>query len=323
MKHCRCMLIALACSLVGWAMPTPARPAPLAAGATKFLGCAYSPPQVRDFANYWNEVTPENAGKWGSVEPVQGHMDWRALDAAYAFARAHHFVFELHVLAWAKQQPAWLRKLTPRQQRQAIEQWFAAVAARYPDLEYVQVVNEPLHHLPVYADALGGAGAGGWQWVVEAFQLARRDFPHAKLLLNDYSIINDSATTQRYLGLIRQLQQQHLLDGVGLQAHAFSTHGVPLTVLRRNLDGLAATGLPIYVTELDIDGPTDAAQLAEYQRVFPLFWQNPDVRGVTLWGWRPGLWRQPEGAYLVLPDGSERPALTWLRTYVRSTLHAP
>jgi hypothetical protein len=31
----------------------------------------------------------------------------------------------------------------------------------------------------------------------------------------------------------------------------------------------------------------------------------------------PGLWRNAQGAYLVREDGSERPALRWLRDYVR------
>ena len=94
---------------------------------------------------------------------------------------------------------------------------------------------------------------------------------------------------------------------------------VVLGVHRANLDRLAETGLPIYVTELDIDGPTDAEQLASYQRVFPVFWEHPGVHGVTLWGFRPGLWREKEGAFLVRADGSERPALKWLRDYVRKT----
>jgi len=39
---------------------------------------------------------------------------------------------------------------------------------------------------------------------------------------------------------------------------------------------------------------------------------------LTLWGWRPGLWRDDEGAYIINEDGSERPALEWLRTYLDS-----
>lgn len=110
-----------------------------------------------------------------------------------------------------------------------------------------------------------------------------------------------------------------MLDGIGVQAHAFSTGAdVPVEAIKANLDLLAGAGLPLYVTEMDIDGPTDEAQLASYRRVFPLFWEHPAVRGVTLWGFRPGLWRQKEGAYLVRADGSERPALAWLRGYIRS-----
>jgi hypothetical protein len=67
---------------------------------------------------------------------------------------------------------------------------------------------------------------------------------------------------------------------------------------------------------MDVDGPTDQIQLDDYKRIFPVFWEHPAVIGITLWGYRPGLWRDAEGAALVRADGSERPALAWLRTYL-------
>lgn len=305
-----------------------ARGATLATAQPKFLGSAYSASQAAGFADYWNKVTPENAGKWGSVEAVRGTMNWTALDEAYRFARSHGFPFHLHVLVWGQQQPAWLRALPPDGQRKAVAHWFDAVAERYPDADFVEVVNEALHHPPSgrrkdggnYARALGGGGATGWDWILTAFQMARQRFPHAKLLINDYSITRSTKSTGQYLGIIALLQKQHLLDGIGLQEHAFeTTPDVPMAMHRANLDRLAATGLPIYVTELDIDGPSDARQLEDYRRVFPVFWQHPGVMGVTLWGFRPGLWRDRQRAYLVRPDGSERPALAWLRQYVHDT----
>lgn len=96
-----------------------------------------------------------------------------------------------------------------------------------------------------------------------------------------------------------------------------------MSVHRDNLDALAATGLPIYVTEFDLDGPTDAQQLADYKRVFPVFWDHPAVHGITLWGFRPGLWRDKEAAYLIRADRTERPALAWLRDYVAAHPGAP
>jgi endo-1,4-beta-xylanase len=307
-----------------------AQASPLAAGQQKFLGSAYSAKQAPGFADYWNKVTPENAGKWGSVEPVRGHMDWAALDEAYHFAKSHGFPFQMHNLIWGQQQPVWIRHLPPDEQRREIEKWFAAVAERYPDIDFIDVVNEPLNTPPDtnhkdsgdYMQALGGHGTSGWDWVVTAYRMARHDFPHAKLLINEYNVTNSDKKTERYLQIITLLQKEHLIDGIGLQEHAFETKpNVPMSVHRANLDRLAATGLPIYISELDIDGPTDAQQLKDYERVFPVFWSHPDVKGITLWGFRPGLWRNRQRAYLIRADGSERPALRWLRDYVRETSH--
>ena len=123
-------------------------------------------------------------------------------------------------------------------------------------------MNEPLHDPPDrpgegggnYIEALGGRGATGWDWVRNAFRMAREYFPHAQLLLNDYDITNDPGATQRYKKLIELLQAERLIDAIGVQGHAFSTRAeVPMTTHVASLDSLAATGLPIYVTELDVD----------------------------------------------------------------------
>ncbi|MDI6403126.1 carbohydrate binding domain-containing protein, partial [Balneolaceae bacterium ANBcel3] len=41
---------------------------PIAEGQDKWIGNIWSGPQIQDFTNYWNQVTAENAGKWGHVE---------------------------------------------------------------------------------------------------------------------------------------------------------------------------------------------------------------------------------------------------------------
>ncbi|OAX58830.1 1,4-beta-xylanase [Xanthomonas translucens pv. arrhenatheri] len=312
----------LACSAAAGA-------APIAAGKQRFLGCAYSPSQAQDFTKDWNKVTPENAGKWGSVEAVRGRMDWGALDEAYNLAKRNNMPFQMHVLVWGAQQPLWMRNLSPTEQRAAIEHWFAAVAQRYPDIDLLEVANETLpgHNQPDnrksdsgnYIQALGGTGSTGVDWVLQAFRLARQYFPRTKLMINDFGITSDNTATRQYLHTIQLLQQEHLINAIGVQEHAFETEPyAPIPVHRANLDLLATTGLPIYVTEFDLDGPNDAQQLANYQRVFPLFWEHPSVRGVTMWGFRRGLWRDKEGAYLERDNNSERPAMAWLRSYVAS-----
>lgn len=306
----------------------PAMP-PIAEGQEKFLGNVYSASQVVDFTSYWNQVTPENAGKWGSVESTRDNMNWAGLDAAYALAKDNGFPFKLHVLVWGNQQPAWIENLPANEQLEEIKEWFQALADRYPEMDFIEVVNEPLHDPPNmagsgggnYIQALGGTGDSGWEWILEAFRLARQYFPNAELMLNDYNIVNSASNVNDYLEIIRLLQAENLIDQIGVQAHAFSTRNASATQLKTNLDKLAETGLPLYVTELDIDGANDQTQLSEYQRVFPVFWEHPAVRGITLWGFRTGMWRTQQGAYLIDQDGStERPALVWLRGYVESTV---
>ncbi len=308
--------------------PHPANavhPSPLADGKSKFLGNVYSSRQEPDFAEYWNQVTPENAGKWGSAEPSRDQMNWEPLDAAYRLAKENSFPFKLHALIWGNQQPAWMEDLPTQEQREEIEEWFAALAERYPEVDQIDVVNEPLNDPPDrpgqgggnYIQALGGKGASGWDWVLNAFSLAREHFPDAELLINEYNIVNKPEDAQRYLDLVNLLQTRDLIDGIGVQAHAFSTRAGMDTV-QANLDLLASANLPVYVTELDIDGPSDAEQLTDYQRIFPVFWEHPSVAGITCWGWRPGMWRTREKAFLVNADGTERPALSWLREYIKA-----
>jgi endo-1,4-beta-xylanase len=297
----------------------------LAHNQSKFLGGVYSAAQLPNLTAYFNQVTPENAGKWGSVEAVRDVMDFTALDAAYDFAKAQGLPFKMHTLIWGNQQPSWIETLPPEDQLAEIEEWFAALAERYPDLDQIDVVNEPLHDPPTtagsgggnYAEALGGAGETGWDWVITAFRLARQYFPNSELLINDYSIINSPPDVERYAQIISLLEAEDLIDGIGEQGHAFSTRGAN-DVMAASLDALAELGLPIYITEMDIDGPSDEVQLLDYQRLFPLFWEHPAVAGITLWGYLPGHWRTAQGAYLALAGGAERPALAWLREYLQS-----
>lgn len=280
-------------------------------GHLDFVGNVW-PSGVRSdpsFAEYWDQLTPENGGKWGSVEAVRDAMAWADLDAAYRTAQELGIPFRYHTLVWGQQQPSWLAGLEPAAQRAELEEWIALVAKRYPDVDFIDVVNEPLHAPPVYAEALGGSGDTRWDWVVTAFELARAAFPDAALQLNDYNILRDGTATTRYANLVELLQERGLIDAIGVQGH--SLERVPNTVMQANLDRLAETGLPIYVTELDVAVRDDLRQARRVRELYELFAAHPAVRGVTFWGYREGMiWR--EDAYLLRTDGTPRPALEWL-----------
>ncbi len=302
---------AIIASLILVAVPAHAQ---LANAKCKFLGNVIPGSTPSGFSAYWNQVTPENAGKWGSVEGERGVMTWDALDNAYGYAHDNNFPFKQHTLVWGQQQPAWLDGLSAQEQKEEVEEWIEAFCTRYPDTEYIDVVNEPLHAVPGYSEALGGAGTTGWDWVVWAFGKAREYCPHAKLVLNDYSILSSDAATTDYLTIINILKEKSLIDIVGEQGHFLET--TPLATIKKNLDRLEAAGLPIHISEYDVNLENDNDQRTKYEEQFPVLWEHPAVHGITLWGYRQGaIWR--EHAYLLRSNGSARPAMTWLTDYVR------
>jgi Beta-1,4-xylanase len=304
----------------------------LSTGSSKFIGGIYNSPDA-NFTNYWTQVTPENAGKFGTVagsSSDSSQWNWSTLDAAYALAVQNHFPFKDHNLIWGAQQPTWISTMDSAHQVAALEQWIRMVGARYPGMNMIDVVNEPLsgHNPPDgqsgranYEQALGGSGTTGWDWVVWAFQKARLYMPNVKLLINDFNIINNNLATTEYLNIISVLQSKGLIDGIGVQGHRFELESGDTVTFKNNLDRLGATGLPVYISEFDLGNPgntgtpDDNQQLLLYQKIFPVLWRHPAVKGITFWGYLPGLWQST--CYLVRADGTARPALLWLAQFVK------
>jgi len=153
-----------------------------------------------DFVTYWNQITPENEGKWGSVQPTQGTFNWTALDAIYKYAQTNNVVFKQHNFIWGNQQPSWIAGLSASQQQAAVQAWIQAFCTRYPNTKLIDVVNEPPPHTtPSYMNGIGGAGASGYDWIVNAFKWARAACPNAILILNDYNNIEYSADNTRFM----------------------------------------------------------------------------------------------------------------------------
>lgn len=297
---------------------------PLADGKSKFLGCEGGPTFRTNFSKYFNQVSPGNAGKWGSVENTQDNYNWTPLDNTYNYSQTKGFLYKHHTLVWGQQQPEWIKNLDSASQRAQVEEWIRLVGEKYPEMDFVDVVNEPFHAEPSYKNALGGNGKTGWDWVVTSFELARKYCnPNTKLILNEYSVLHDIATTDKYIRLIDTLKVRGLIDGIGIQGHYFEFKGTGYTynvnIIKANLNKLTATGLPVYITEFDINEQDDEVQLQNYKLYFPIFWENPGVKGITLWGYYEGeTWKTY--AYIVTTRNAERPALTWLKTYIASPI---
>lgn len=293
---------------------------PLAKEHSKFLGNIIANNVRPNFDTYWNQITPENAGKWGSVEYTRGNMNWSALDLAYNHAKAKGYKFRFHTFVWGSQEPSWISSLSQAEQKAEMEEFMTLVAQRYPAIDYIDVVNEPLHQPSNIRQAIGGDGTTGWDWIVWSFRKARQLFPNSKLHINDYGIINDPNAARRYVEIVKISQKENLIDGIGIQCHEFNLNWTSVATMRNVLGILAATGLPVYVTELDISGNPagdEDSQYLMYREKFPVLWEHESVAGVTLWGYVSGAtWKTGTG--IVESNGTERKAMKWLRSYMVS-----
>jgi len=272
-----------------------------------------STPSDERFHALWNQVTPENAGKWFNVETGRDTMSWEALDAAVNFSRSFNYVFELHTLIAGGYEPAWMESLSVVEQEQEIIEWFNQVGARYPEIQQVEVVSEPVSEQPFFKDALGGDGDTGWDWVINAFELARVQFPNSDLILNGYKVTGTDETGPAFLALVSLLQERNLVDGIGVKGHFLED--TQIATIEARLNELTAMNLPVYLSDLDINESDDQQQLETMKAIFPVFFENTAVKGLTLWGYRENqIWRQE--AFLLSSTETDRPALDWLECYL-------
>nr|BAF57347.1 putative glycosyl hydrolase family10 [uncultured symbiotic protist of Hodotermopsis sjoestedti] len=289
----------------------------LADGKSKFLGNIIADSVPSNWDEYWNQATAENGCKWGSVENSQGNYNWASCDVTANHCKSAGIPFKYHNFVWGSQEPGFISGLGQADQRSALENYIKAAATHYRSPALIDVVNEALHAPSSIRAALGGDGSSGWDWIVSSFQLARSAFPSSKLLINEYGIINDASELSKYVQIIKILKDKNLIDGIGFQSHQFNVNDLSAATITTNLNTLAATGLDIYPSELDINGNSEADQASIYQRVFPPLWEHPSVKGITLWGYITGkTWK--DGTGIVEADGRERQAMTWLKAYIQS-----
>jgi endo-1,4-beta-xylanase len=280
----------------------------------KFFGNIDTAGQIRsDFKTLWDQFSPENAGKWGSVQGGgQSSFSWGSLDAMYKYAQDNNILFKEHCFCWGAQQPSWVNSSNGQA---AVKAWMKAFCDRYPKVAMIDVFNESLHNSPAYKDGLGGAGTSGYDWIANAFKYAREACPNAILLYNDYNTIEYANENGGVIKLVNAIKGAGApIDGIGCQGHDVAK--VSASTVTSYVDKIISqTGLPVYITEMDIGVADDTQQAQIMKDIVTPLWANANVKGFTYWGYIVGnTWRANTG--LMTSSGTKRPALTWLMSFL-------
>lgn len=278
--------------------------------AEKFVGNITTMGQIRsDFLQYWDQLTSENEGKWDAMEPNRDQMNWARIDEQYRFAKDNGIPFKQHTFIWGSQEPHWIGGLSPADQAAEAEEFMRLFCERYPDVDMIDVVNEPDHKTPSYASALG-SGRNDHGWVVWSFEKAREHCPNAILILNDYNVLRWD--TDNFVSIANKVASRGLLDAIGAQAHGLED--ITFGELQANFEKVASVGVPIYISEYDIDLADDNQQRRVMEEQFTFFYNEPRVAGITLWGYIYGAtWVGDSG---LIRNNNPRPAMTWLMDFL-------
>ena len=330
----------LSAALLGGAVNAVAGPG-LADGAAKFVGNITTRGQVRsDFTQLWNQITAENECKWASIEGSRGRYNWSGCDAAFNWAKNNGGHFKFHALVWGSQYPNWLNGLSADETKKAITAWMDAVKQHYPELEMIDVVNEAIKSGGKYHSNYGSQGGnnivaalggdnGNYEFVQTAFKMARERWPKAILIYNDYNTVQWQKNEG--IDLIQKLKKANApVDAYGLQAHDMMSQGggqggtggggscLSINTLKSTIEEIwNKTQIPLFISEYDIFTNNDNVQKQCYQEQISYFMENEHIAGITIWGYIYGAtWN--DGTSGIIKDNKDRPAMTWLKEYLKS-----
>ncbi|WVZ69962.1 hypothetical protein U9M48_018674 [Paspalum notatum var. saurae] len=268
-------------------------------------GVIQDPAFVDFFTNHFDWAVFENELKWYWTEANRGQLNYADADRLLDFCDRAGKPVRGHCIFWAvdAEVQQWIKDIADED---GADQLMAAVQARIRGLldryrgrfPHYDVNNEMLHGR-FFRDRLGDGVAA------MMFREAARLDPAAALFVNDYNVEcggDPSATPEKYVELVRDLQRGGAqVGGIGLQGHFTNPVG---EVVCDAMDKLsAATGLPIWITELDVSEPDEALRADDLEVVLREAYAHPAVQGIVFWGFMEGhMWRQD--AALVGADGA-------------------
>ena len=290
----------------------------------------------------FNQIVSENDCKWESIQPRSGPdgYNFGQADAFVNFGLANNMYIVGHTLVWHSQTPGWVFQGTnmpavntnaapaagrggrggrggatgPRASRdellQRMHDHIATVVGRYKGkIKVWDVVNE----------ALSDGGQNilrdspwtqiiGQDFIAKAFEYAHEADPDAILRYNDYGLENPQKR-RKLITLIRSLQSNNIpVMAIGSQTHV-SVSSPSFDAEDRALTEIEQLGLPIHITELDVNGAqggqrgmlgdtagaaaasqgglvsnADQRLATEYDALFRAFTKHKLVKVVTFWG---------------------------------------
>jgi endo-1,4-beta-xylanase len=229
---------------------------------------------------HFNTATAENDLKWQRIHPSPDQYNWEPADSYVAFCEKNRMSAIGHCLVWHSQVPRWVfldgsgTDVTRDVLLTRMKDHITTVVGRYKGrIKGWDVVNEALNENGTLRDTswLRIIGEGSedkrYDYIEHAFRWAHQADPEVELYYNDYSLESSKAKCDGAVALVKHLKSKGIrIDAVGIQLHGSLTHP-GAEGLEYAITNLAAAGVKVMVTELDIRTQTRGYRGADIGRV--------------------------------------------------------
>jgi endo-1,4-beta-xylanase len=272
--------------------------------------------QYRDvLAREFNILTPGVAMKFTQVQPDIDRFTFDTADAIVAFARAHDMRVRGHTLVWHEALPRWLTAGQFDRDRLAAilkDHILTEVGHFRGRVSAWDVVNEGLDGDGTLRDTIW-LHALGPDYIDQAFRWARQADPDVPLFYNDFGAEGMGLKSDGLYRLVQGMVQRGVpIRGVGMQMHVSLNDGPRPADVAANMRRLAALGLEIHITEMDVriqdtPGPLAerlAAQARYYHDILRACLAVPRCTALLTWGisdrdsWILGFFGHPDAPLL-------------------------
>ncbi|KAF8316748.1 hypothetical protein DL93DRAFT_2125198 [Clavulina sp. PMI_390] len=198
-------------------------------------------------------LTPGNAMKWDTTEPVQDEFSFTNADYTVAWAHNHSQTVRGHNFVWASQLPSWVSNggFDNATLIAILENHINTEASHFAgEVRSWDVINEPFNDdgtwvSDVWYNTIGPA------FVPIALGFAHAADPNAKLYINDYNIEWSGTKSDALYNLsVSLLEQGAPLHGIGFEGHLILNEFY--RTFEDNFQRFGDLGLELAITELDI-----------------------------------------------------------------------
>jgi endo-1,4-beta-xylanase len=205
-------------------------------------------------AKQFNLAVIADGLQWNSAEPQKGQFNFAVVDEQAAFAQTHQMDMMGNALLLGQEPyiPAWLAhgNYSKDELEGFLRNYIVAVMSRYKGVIHTYVVVEDAP-LSKYMKNDIFYQKFGYDYIDLAFQIARETDPTATLIYNaDDNGTADSPASALTHQIVDRLKSKGLVDGVGFEMHLDASVPPEKAAV---IAEMQSYGLPIHVTEIDVD----------------------------------------------------------------------